>query len=152
MHEVEEKLKEWEDGWEWEESLRYTTIGSPKQIINDLKSGVYRPNVTQGAKQSAVRKMKVNTKHHNYNIKKDFCGTSFSVCFRKAHPEFEENRQNLASFAVAQMSGQNYQRKKFQMRSAIKIHFNISNQFNFYTLMFDSASFPEKILCFKLII
>ena len=33
-----------------------------------MKNGVFQPDLTYGAKRSAVRRMKVNTKHRNYNI------------------------------------------------------------------------------------
>ena len=62
------KLKLWQNKWEWADTLKFSSIGSPKQIINEMKEGTYKPTVTDGAKRSAVRKMKVNTKHHNYNI------------------------------------------------------------------------------------
>ena len=65
---LESKLKSWEINWEWAEKLKFASIGSPKELINDMKNGMFQPDVSDGAKRSAVRKMKVKTKHHNYNI------------------------------------------------------------------------------------
>ena len=61
---MQEKLKLWAEEWSWgKESLYHTTIGTPVQIINDLKEGMYKPNVTKGVERSALAWMKVKSNH-----------------------------------------------------------------------------------------
>ena len=49
---LQEKLKLWAEEWSWsKESLYHTTIGTPVQIINDLKEGMYKPNMTKGVEE-----------------------------------------------------------------------------------------------------
>lgn len=38
-------------------------VGVPQKLIDKLKMGEYEPNITEGAKRSALAKMKTATKH-----------------------------------------------------------------------------------------
>ena len=52
----------WKEKWEWDENvLFHTTIGALSSIIMKLKEGVYKPNVSNGVKRSALARMKVKT-------------------------------------------------------------------------------------------
>ena len=57
-------MKEYQVNWEWSTTeLFHCPIGKPSELIDRLTMGEYEPNVTEGAKRSAIAKFKTATKH-----------------------------------------------------------------------------------------
>ena len=61
--ELQEKLDQWADGWEWEKNdLVFASIGSPSALVENLKNGFYKPTVTDNAKKRFAAGRKVDQK------------------------------------------------------------------------------------------
>ena len=61
---LQAQLTQFKVSWAWsEKELFHCAIGNPSQLINKLKLGEYEPNVTEGARRSAIARMKTTTKH-----------------------------------------------------------------------------------------
>ena len=65
---LQKNLQLWKNNWMGAEYLQFAGTGCPVNIINNLKSGTYKLDISDHAKTNTVHRVKLNIKHHNYNI------------------------------------------------------------------------------------